>query len=62
MATSDDTNPCADCAVVHVQFGGSNPGRREEQAPLTNAELAGLREIFRSCPAAKRALARVVEA
>ena len=47
---------CGGCNVVHADFGG----RPSSTAPaeLTAREIAGLREIFVSCPAARRALVR----
>lgn len=45
---------CKGCNVVHVDFGGGLPAG--DQLPLTNSELAGIRNVFVQCPIARRAL------
>lgn len=47
---------CDGCNVVHADFGGRPSST--QSAELTAREIAGLREIFTSCPAARRAMAR----
>lgn len=43
---------CAGCNVVHVDFRGAVA----DEAPLTSAEIAGIRTVFSKCPIAMKAL------